>query len=576
MKSRIYFLDNLRTFLILLVVLLHTGLVFEPVLESSWIIINPEKINSLGLVRMYLDIFVMFSIFFISGYFVPMAATKKSVTGFIKSKFNRLMVPWLVSVLTLIPLYKVIFLYSRGLPQQPWYTYFHVFQNANGNMMSYADNPVQNWLWFLPVLFAFQLIYLALYKTGVFKLRISMRNAILLAMVVSFIYAESFSFFDLRGWYHSAIFHFQNERLIVYLSSFLLGSAAYKHKVFDASVNTNKLYIYSNVLLTISLSAFTIFALNLFFNMIDPNRNFFIINYQMDVVVYNLSLIIAMFSFLQIFLHIFKRYINKTNGILNRLSLNSYYVYIVHIPVIGLLGLVILNINVAPIIKYILLFATTYFTSNVISSLYRILLKNYMAINPVRYAVIFIALVISFNVYYSIASNNEQPTVMAEVTTQDTPTISIHEAAMTGNTEELKKHISSGTNINQTEPTGGSTPLISAALFGKYDAVAILIEAGADINYQNNDGSTALHTASFFCYPEIVSLLFENGAQTNIKNNSGSTPLQSVQAPMEAVTPIYQYLAGTLGPLGLNIDLEYIEKTRPVVVEIINSHEKKK
>jgi len=65
MKTRIYFLDNLRTFLIFLVVLLHAGIVYEPILENIWIVSDPTKNSSIGLVRMYLDIFVMFILFFI-------------------------------------------------------------------------------------------------------------------------------------------------------------------------------------------------------------------------------------------------------------------------------------------------------------------------------------------------------------------------------------------------------------------------------------------------------------------------------------------------------------------------------
>jgi hypothetical protein len=44
----------------------------------------------------------------------------------VKGKFKRLMIPWVIAVLSLIPLYKVIFLYSRGLPQEHWATYFHI------------------------------------------------------------------------------------------------------------------------------------------------------------------------------------------------------------------------------------------------------------------------------------------------------------------------------------------------------------------------------------------------------------------------------------------------------------------
>ena len=166
MKTRIYFLDNLRTFLIFLVVVLHAGLVYESVLENTWIVCDPMKNNSIGLIRMYLDLFVMFIIFFISGYFVPYSVKNKSSLDFLKTKFIRIFVPWIIAVFTLIPAYKAIFLFSRGLPQEEWFTYFHLFKRAGTDLSFFANNPSQNWLWFLPVLFIFQVIYLILYKTN--------------------------------------------------------------------------------------------------------------------------------------------------------------------------------------------------------------------------------------------------------------------------------------------------------------------------------------------------------------------------------------------------------------------------
>ena len=149
MKTRIYFLDNLRTFLILLVVLIHSGIVYETILQDTWIVSDPLKKISIGHIRMYLDLFVMFLIFFISGYFIPRSLENKTAGDFIKSKFKRIMLPWIMAVFTLIPAYKVIFLYSRGLPQEEWFSYFHIFQRVGGNPHLFSDNPVQNWLWCL-------------------------------------------------------------------------------------------------------------------------------------------------------------------------------------------------------------------------------------------------------------------------------------------------------------------------------------------------------------------------------------------------------------------------------------------
>ncbi len=558
--------------MIFLVVVLHSGLVFESVLESSWIIVSNEKINLLGLLRMYLDIFVMFSIFFISGYLVPISAKAKSTLEFIKSKFNRLMIPWIVSVFTLIPVYKAIFLYSRGLPQEPWYTYFHVFQRAGGNLASFADNPAQNWLWFLPVLFAFQLIYLGIYKAGITKIKINIKTAVFLTFIIGSAYAIIISNLDLRGWYHSAIFHFQNERLLIYLAAFLLGSVSYRLRVFELKMSAKKLYIISNIVLTVVLSIFTVVALNLFFNIINPGRDYYFISPVMDGVVYYITQVISMLCFLQIFIHLFRKYANRTSKLLGNLNSNSYYVYIIHMPIIGLMGLLLLNLSIPVFINYILLINATYLISNAISYAYRVFIQKSLSVKFLRYATLFIAITLSINIYIANANCLNQD-INIEQSPQEKPSMSINQAALQGNSAEIRKHIAAGSNLNETEPAGGSTPLITASLFGKKDVVELLLANGAEINFQNNDGSTALHVASFFCHPEIVSLLLEQGADMNIHNNSGSTPLMSVMAPMVNVKGIYQYFSSTLGPLGLNIDLDYIEKTRPVIADLLKSYE---
>jgi len=224
MKTRMHFLDNLRTFLIFLVVVLHAGIVYEPILVDTWIVSDPAKINSLGFIRMYLDLFVMFTLFFISGYFIPNSAKSKTSWAFLKSKFKRILLPWIVAVFTLIPAYKAIFLYSRGLPQEEWFSYFHFFQRAGGNLGFFADNPIQNWLWFLPVLFLFQILYLLLSRTNALKIKISLKTGVILTFVIGLIYSMIISELNLRGWFHSPVLHFQNERLLIYFMVFLLGS----------------------------------------------------------------------------------------------------------------------------------------------------------------------------------------------------------------------------------------------------------------------------------------------------------------------------------------------------------------
>jgi hypothetical protein len=150
-----------------------------------------------------------------------------------------------------------------------------------------------------------------------------------------------------------------------------------------------------------------------------------------------------------------------------------------------------------------------------------------------------------------------------------TPSVDIHTAVASGNAEVLRQHLAAGTNINEKDPFGGSSPLISASLFGKTEIVKILIDAGAEINIQNNDGSTALHTASFFCRPEIVAILLKKGADKTIKNNFGSTAYESVAGSFSDVKQVYDMMGGMLAPMGLKLDYTYIEKTRPEIAAML-------
>jgi uncharacterized protein len=150
------------------------------------------------------------------------------------------------------------------------------------------------------------------------------------------------------------------------------------------------------------------------------------------------------------------------------------------------------------------------------------------------------------------------------------PDVDIHTAVITGNLEALKQHIAAGSNLNEKDPFGGSSPLISAAVFDKPEAAKILIDAGADINFQNNEGSTALISAAFFCRPAIVQMLLDKGADKTIKNKYGATAYESVAGPYADIKGSYEMMATMLAPMGMKLDYAYIEKTRPEVAKMLN------
>ncbi|HNU88835.1 MAG TPA: ankyrin repeat domain-containing protein [Ferruginibacter sp.] len=183
-------------------------------------------------------------------------------------------------------------------------------------------------------------------------------------------------------------------------------------------------------------------------------------------------------------------------------------------------------------------------------------------------------IVLTFSVaLFTMAGCNEKKEHTESTTTVKTkvnpPEVDIHTAVMTGNMEALKQHIAAGSNLNEKDPLGGSSPLISASLFGKTEMASALMEAGADLNFQNNDGSTALHTASFFCRPEIVTMLLNKGADKTIKNKYNQTAYESVAGSFAEVKPSYDALGKMLEPMGLKLDYAFLEKTRPRIANML-------
>jgi fucose 4-O-acetylase-like acetyltransferase len=357
-KNRIHWMDNLRTIIIALVVLYHAGGVYESagLWGWFWIVDDPDTWMASGIFGIMFDTFVMPTIFLISGYLAAASFKGKDAWGFIKGKAKRLLLPWVLALATLIPLYKVFFLYSRGLPQENWTTYFHI--NGPNGMI---------WLWFLPLLFVFNLIYLGIDRLGIKLEKVNL----VWGIIVGFLVSVGFSYLigniaGFRSWTLTPLLDFENERLLAHFLFYLFGAAAYKQDLFSKLPEKKILYNIANGVSWLPVTGHIFVRLWPFFV---PSFEVTPLYRILWFTSFHLSSIVMAY----VMVESFRFYLNKDGKVWKALNKNSYGVYIIHVVVIGIFGTLLLGLGLPGWAKYLILFILAYAGSNLMVSLYRLI-----------------------------------------------------------------------------------------------------------------------------------------------------------------------------------------------------------
>jgi hypothetical protein len=172
--------------------------------------------------------------------------------------------------------------------------------------------------------------------------------------------------FGFRNWTLTPLIDFENERLLLYFMTFLLGSLCFRQKVFASKPESQKLYIF------VSSTAWIPILINIFFLLIplfSPDAS--LISPVVDRLIYWLSFYLSLLCLMYVLIETFWRYLDKTGRIWNELNKNSYGVYIIHVIVLGVIALLLLNSALPSLLKYLTLALSTFVVCNLIISLFR-------------------------------------------------------------------------------------------------------------------------------------------------------------------------------------------------------------
>ena len=115
-QNRVIFFDNLRYLMILLVLIFHSGASYGSMV-AFWPYRDPNPSELIDHIMPLFDVFMMSILFFISGYFALPSLLKRGSRRFLKGKFKRLGIPWLVVTILVLPLLDYIHYYTQSIDQ---------------------------------------------------------------------------------------------------------------------------------------------------------------------------------------------------------------------------------------------------------------------------------------------------------------------------------------------------------------------------------------------------------------------------------------------------------------------------
>ena len=220
------------------------------------------------------------------------------------------------------------------------------------------------------MLFAFDMLYLLLSKMNIKVSNISLKWAVLGTFIIGLVYSFTIGgMLGFRSWTLTPLIDFENERLLLYFMTFLLGVLCYRQNIFAEKPQSKLLYNIVNGIAWLPVTGHIFARLWPFFS---PNPAEFPITpfYRL---IWHLSFYLALLCLMYVVIVSSWLYLDKTGKTWSELSRNSYGVYIIHVIVIGIFGTLLLNLNVPAVVKYLILIVSTYVGSNLIVSGYRTL-----------------------------------------------------------------------------------------------------------------------------------------------------------------------------------------------------------
>lgn len=333
LKKRLYYLDNLKVFLTMLVIVHHVGQAYGPT-GGFWQYRSSlhESIPWLGSFFSVNAAFFMGLFFLISGYFIPGSYDRKGGKGFLKEKLVRFGIPVLFALFVMVPL-EMFFYYSHYSGNRPasfWFYYTRIYFPFGHQPSWFRDSigwPEFNFghLWFVENLLVYSGVYALIRSLGLrwqpaFSDQPRFRTVLTIAATIAVCVSVVRIWYPIDKWV-GVLFFIQSEvaHLPQYVILFTVGIVAYRKDWLNrCSTSTG----YASLVLG------TVMALAQYLRLHFPEMGSIIYDYW---AVYE--------SFMAVFLCwglivLFREKLNYASATSRLFAESSYAAYIFHYPIV--------------------------------------------------------------------------------------------------------------------------------------------------------------------------------------------------------------------------------------------------
>ena len=356
-RPRLHYLDNLRAFVIILVIVLHAAITYMADPPSWWYVIDADRSVVFTWLVLLVDVPIMQVMFFVAGYFAVRSLQRRGPRGFVREKVVRLAIPWVLGVVFLAPLATYMNYVSRGVPTgylQFWTSDFW------GPMFQ------QSVYWFLGVLFVafLVLVYVYLYPArSVLQAeapRVERPRPSLFLWFIALTAGGSLlvsPYLGLDDWRSlSYLFVVQPARIAFYVGYFVLGVYAERHAWFTETGFRPRLGPWGAACVLAGLVYVS-------YRIAGPDVT--LPSKAVEAVLFSIFCLAGLIAGVALF----RRWINGAGPAWRTLAVNSFGIYYVHPLILYPLAYVIVGVPVPAVAKLLILVVVTLVGSLAVSAL---------------------------------------------------------------------------------------------------------------------------------------------------------------------------------------------------------------